>query len=494
MIVAIVCIIYIVLLFGFSAFAQKKQNDVVAKGGKGSFLMAGKNLPMALVAVLIAGGTIGGTLTTGVAQLVQTAGVSAAWYGIASVAGLLFLGIVGARRIRRMEYSTNSEMVADYCGPLARILMVIGQLIIILGVACLQYVSGGALLASMFPDTISYNMGILITAAAFVIVCIFGGLMGTSIANLINMVVIYLGLFICGIAAVIAFGGWGTLMDQMAVVEATESTVSGGSWMTLTGGLGLATCLSYLVSEPGNRISTQSNTMAAHAAKNEKAARWGIVIGALLCLPILVISIIIGLVAKVNFPDVASAQAMATVIMSLPAGVAAIGMAGLWAVTVSTGVTLLMSSAQLVAFDIIAPIRKKMEKKEASEKAEKIETRIVLIVLAAITLFMAYKAVNIVSTIITVLCITPAFFWMMLSFLYFPKLLKKSSAIITQIVAYVFFFAWLFIPAVKAIFPTPIYVEWPLCTVVWFACAIFDKRSVGKVVPRSQRESISENA
>lgn len=491
MFVAVVTIVYIVLLFGMCGWAQKKQNEIVARGGKGSFLMAGKNLSLLLVAMLTAGGSIGGALTTGVAQLVQTAGVSALWYGFANILGLLFLGIVGAKRIRHLGYSTNAEMVADYCGPASRYLMVIGQIIIILGVACLQYVSGGAMLAAMFPGVISYEAGVAITAVAFAVICLVGGLFGTSLANLINVIVIYVGLFACGIAAVVKFGGWGAMMDGMAQVAQTQSTTYGGSWLSLTGGLGLAVCLSYLVSEPGNRISTQSNTMACAAARSEKAARGGIILGAMLCLPVLIISVIVGLVAKVNFPDVPSAQAMSAVFMSLNPALAALGMAGLWAVTISTGVALLMASVQLVCFDILVPFKHKSGNEAAdpvaAKKRQQHESQIVLVILVAITLYCAYRATSIVGTIITVLCITPAFFWMMVSFLYFPKLIKKRSALITQIVAYIFFFAWLFIPAVAAAIPTPIYVEWPLCTVVWFLCAAFDKEPIDPVIPKSQR-------
>lgn len=490
MTVAIVTILYVVLLFSFSGYAQKKQNEAVARGGKGSFLMAGKNLSLILVAVLTAGGSIGGALTTGVAQLVQTAGVSAGWYGLANIIGLMFLGFVGAGRIRKLGYSTNAEMVADYCGGPSRYMMVVGQLIIILGVACLQYVTGGAMLASMFPGVISYEAGLVITAVAFGVVCLVGGLLGTSLANLVNVIVIYIGLFVCGIAAVAKYGGWSELMAGMQAVAAAETTTAGGSWMSLTGGLGLGVCLSYCVSEPGNRITTQSNTMACAAARSEKASRGGIILGALLCLPVLVISVIFGLVAKVNFPDVPSAQAMASVIMSLNPALAALGMAGLWAVTVSTGVSLLMASVQLVCFDILAPFKagRSAESGINAKKKQQTESRIVLFVLVAITLFLAFKAKGIVATIITVLCITPAFFWMMLSFLYFPGLIKKRSALITQAVAYIFFIIWLFVPAVKAAIPTPIYVEWPLCTVVWFLCALIDREPIDKVVPKSERQ------
>ncbi len=304
---AIIVVLYLVVLFGACAWAQKQQARKIANGEKGSFLMAGKNLPLIFVMMLCAGGSIGGATTTGIAQLVQSAGISAIWYGAANVIGLLFLGIVGANRIRRLGYSTNSEMVADYCGSASRYLMTVGQLIIILGVGCLQYVSGGAMLSAMFPGAISYEMGVAITAVAFAVICLLGGLYGTGLANIINVIVIYVSLIVCLLMALAQYGGLSEIMAQIGKLQ--EPTVNGGSWLSLTGGLGLLTCLSYLVSEPGNRITTQSNTMCAHAADSEKTARWGIIIGALLCMPICVISVIFGLIAKVNFPDVNSAQA-----------------------------------------------------------------------------------------------------------------------------------------------------------------------------------------
>ena len=488
MFIAICIIIYLVALFGGSALAQKKQDKIIAAGGKGNALMAGKNLPLILVIVLVAGGSIGSATTTGVAQLTQTAGFSALWYSLANIIGLVFLGLVGAKKIRYLGYSTNNEMVADYCGSTSRYLMVIGQLIIMVGVGCLQFVSGGAMLAAMFPGVISYQMGIIITAIVFTAICLVGGLYGTSLANLINVIVIYVGLLICCFVSVGKYGGMGGVLDGMR--NLTESTTAGGPWLSLTGGLGLVTCLIYLVSEPGNRITTQSNTVAAAAAKDSKTARNGIIIGALLLLPITLVSIVMGFVAKLHFPDVASAQALSTVILDLPAPLAALGMAGLWAVTVSTGIVLLMASAQVFCYDVMAPINLRNQSNDpaANKKKMNIQSKIVTVVLGVVMLFLAMKAVSFVATIITVLCITPAFFWIMLSFLWFPKLVKKSSAAVTQIVAYVFFIVWLLVPAVKAAIPTPIYVEWPLCTVVWFLCAALDKRPIDPVVPKSERK------
>ena len=42
---SIIIVLYLVLLFGVSAWAQKRQKKMEAQGGTGSFLMASKSCP-----------------------------------------------------------------------------------------------------------------------------------------------------------------------------------------------------------------------------------------------------------------------------------------------------------------------------------------------------------------------------------------------------------------------------------------------------------------
>lgn len=492
---SIIIILYVIVLFAASAWAQNKQKRDELKGSKVSFLMAGKNLPYILVVMMMTGMCIGGTNTTGVAQLATSVGMSASMFGISGAVGVLTLGFLGAKKMRAMDYSTTAEMVNDYCGSTSRYLMVIGQLVIILGIACLQYVAGGAMLSSMFPGIIPNNLGIAITAIAFFVICLVGGLYGTSLANLINVIVIYIALIACFIAALSSIGGWSELVGQINSLP--ESTVNGGSWFSLTGGLGLATALSFVISEPGNRITTQANTQCAFAAKDPKTAKRGIITAAVLIIPISLVSASFGLIAKIQFPDIISAQAMPTVIMSLHPMLAGFGMAGLWAVNISTGVALLMSSVQLVYYDVLNPIlhKQRTSKESVSDqdrtKSDKSQSRIVLFVLLLLTLFAAYYMTEMVSVAIKILAITPAYFCIMISILYKPDLLKKHSATITQLVAYIFFFIWLVSPDVKAVVPNPIYVEWPLCVITFFACYVFGKKQENTFIEERRIKNVS---
>lgn len=108
-------------------------------------------------------------------------------------------------------------------------------------------------------------------------------------------------------------------------------------------------------------------------------------------------------------------------------------------------------------------------------------------ILTAVTVLAAFTIKSFVSAFLAILCITPAFFVLVVAVLYCPQLIKKSSAIVTMGCAYVFFLLWMFVPAVKAAFPTAIYFEWPMCIAVFILCCIFDKRKIS--IPERRAES-----
>ena len=478
---SIIIILYLILLFGVSAWAQKRQKKMEAQGGTGSFLMASKSLPTVLVAFMMAGAGIGSINTTGIAEQVQTAGLSGACAGFAGAVALIVLGVFGGKRMRALPYNTMPSMAKAYCGETTRWLLSLGGLVIAMAITALQFVGGGAMLSSMFPDYITYNMGVVITAVVFFVIAALGGMMGASLSNVVNMIVMYIGLTLCLVAALVNLGGWDSLITKVNAIP--EPTTSGAPWLSVTGGLGLAT----FASEIPNRFTTQSNTQQIFAAKDGKSARNGLVIGALMMVPITIISTLIGLVARVQFPDLAvKTQAMSMVVLSVNPVFSGLGMAALWAVNVSTGVALLMTCTQLISYDVLHVFNKN---REMTEKRQAMQSRFVLVAVMVITLVMAFFMRGIVSTIMTMICITPAFAFIFVPILYCPKTLRKSTGTALLIVSYAFFLLWLLIPPLKALFPNPVYPEWGLAVATFILCMVFDKRRVE--IPDGDLEAIA---
>lgn len=489
-IVTVITIVYLVALFSVCTFAQRRQKEKEKEGGTGNFLLAGKSLPTAIVACMMAGAGIGTINTTGVAEQVQTAGLSGCCVGFAGAVALIFLGIVGAKRMRALPYGTMPSMAMPsmamaYCGWGTRYLLSVGGTVIALAVAALQFIGGGAMLSAMFPGVISYHMGIVITAVVFFAISFVGGFLGAALSNVINMIIMYVGLGLVLIVALTNLGGIGHLNEMVNAIP--EATTSGAPWLSITGGLGFATFVSYFATEIPNRFSTQSNTAQIFAAKDGKAGRNGLIIGALMMIPITVISTIIGLIARVQFPDLSvKTQAMAQVVLSVNPVVSGLGMAALWAVNVSTGIALMMTCAQLICGDLLAPLNNKVK---MTEKKQAVQGRITLTVVLVICLVMAFLMTGIVKTIMTMCCITPAMFFLFLAILFFPKLLKKSTGVVTLAASYIFFLLWLLVPGLKAAFPNPVYPEWVIAIVLFALCAICDKRTVK--VPDGDAEAIA---
>ncbi|MCQ2452397.1 MAG: sodium:solute symporter family protein, partial [Oscillospiraceae bacterium] len=478
-ITCIIIIVYLIMLFGVSAWAQKKQKKAEAEGSTGNFLIARKSLPTILVAFMMAGAGIGSINTTGIAQQVQTAGLSGICVGLAGTVALIVLGLVGAKRMRALPYNTMPSMAMAYCGSGTRWMLSIGGFVMALAIAALQFVGGGAMLASMFPGVITNQVGMIITAVVFLGIAMLGGFLGASLANFVNMFIMYIGLFLVLIAALTAKNIGGVKGLITAVNAIPEPTSSGAPWLSVTGGLGLATFISYFATEIPNRFTTQSNTQQIFAAKDGKAARNGIVIGALMMIPVTIMSCMIGLIARVQFPNLAAdgttVQALPLVVMSVNPFISGIGMAALCAVNVSTGIALLMTCAQLFCNDILAPVNKK---REMTEHAQALQGRFALIGIAVLGLIMAFYLRSIVSTIMTLHCITAAFIFIFVPILFFPQLLRKSTGVALLAVSYLFFLIWLLVPGLKSAFPDPVYPEWGLALLTFLVCLLLDKRRI----------------
>ena len=196
---------YALLLSAITWKASKIQ--AAGEGKMLNYLMAGQQLPTGLVAVMLAGLAIGGASTVGVAEHAYTAGFSAGWYNGAWAAGGLFVGLFLAARFRRMSQHTVPEMMGAAFGPKARLVGVVAQLLIMMTITALQYVAGGAILASMLPGLFTLKTGMIASAAVFIAITLTGGYWASGLTNVVNVVIIYVGIFAALWGGVRGFGG-----------------------------------------------------------------------------------------------------------------------------------------------------------------------------------------------------------------------------------------------------------------------------------------------
>uniref|UniRef100_UPI003868286A sodium:solute symporter family transporter n=1 Tax=Phascolarctobacterium sp. TaxID=2049039 RepID=UPI003868286A len=224
-------------------------------------------------------------------------------------------------------------------------------------------------------------------------------------------------------------------------------------------------------------------------ASSEKSARNGFLLGGLLIFPIGFLCAILGLVAKVMFPEIPvekAALAMPKVVMSLNPIASGATLAALWAADVSTACTILLGAGTLFSQDIY---KRFVDPKISDEKFVKVN-RVIIFAIGLVTLWLAFNAVGILKTMITGLSMTTALTCIFFFTVYAPGLCRRSSAFWTTLVGIVGIVLW-FMPGnvlgcIKPIFKEVVYFEWVICIITFLLVSVIDKNKIKEVEVASE--------
>ena len=466
----VILVVYVLVLALVSWKATQIQKS--GSGGKMmNYLLAGQKMPTILVATMLCGMAVGGASTVGVAEQAYTAGISAGWYNAAWGAGGILVGLVLASRFRRMKQHTIPEMMGEAFGADARLIGVIAQLIIMMAITSLQYVAGGAILSSMLPDVFpTLSSGMIASAVVFIGITLFGGYWASGLSNVINVILIYVGIVAALFAGFSEFGGFDNVVQNLP----------DGPWFDPISGIGIATVTGWMAVMITQAATTQAVTQIALAAKDEKAAKNGFILGGIMILPAGFLCALFGIMAASQFPNLPNAAlALPTIAANMNPLIGGLFLAGLWAAGVSTAVGLLMGCSML----LIKDVWKKLSTKTYSQNMELVFSRLGVFLVSIFSLWLAFNAVGILRTITSALAITTSFTLLILVNLYAPRLCKKSSGFFTIFASIVVWLLWTYIPSMR-ILPHLIYMQWIVCPVVFVLCYFFDKRPAKALLQR----------
>lgn len=453
---------YLVVLFAATWWSQKLTKR--SGGGLVGYLMAGRQLPATVAAALLAGLAVGGASTIGVAEQAYKVGFSAGWYNAAWAAGAFVFAFVAARRYRRTGLTTLPEMFERCYSRTGRILGVVGQLAIQVVITSLQYVAGGAILSSLMPEIFSFQMGMCVTALVFVGITLIGGFWAAGLTNVINVVVIYVGIIVGVILTIGDIGG----------ISSLEVKLPAGHPGFDLGAVGIGVISAWFLVMITQAHSTQAVVQIGLACKNEKTAQRAYVLGGLLILPVGFLAAIIGMAAAVVHPGIIPAEALPRVVLDLPPVAAGIVLAGLWAADVSTASALLMGSATLVCNDIV----KRFFCPDLSPRREQLVCRVTVMLVSVVTFLLALSVSGILKMLLAGLTLTTAYTLIVLMTMYAPRLCRRSSATATLAATMISLAAWLLAPESWQFLPHPIYFTWMVSLATFFVVALVDKRRI----------------
>lgn len=457
----IVCI-YIALLFGISLWVKHR-----ADKGSTEYLFAGRKLTTGLIAVNITGLAVGAASTVGVAENAFNVGMAAGWYNAAWAAGAIVMGLLAAGKLRAMQVSTIPEFFEKYYDTKGRVISAVGLVIIMCVITALQYLAGGAILASLLPDIFSFQGGMMMSAVVFIGITLIGGLWSSGLSNMVSVVLIYLGILYSCVSAVDAVGG----MDSV-----TAKLPDAAAMLDPLAGIPLAVIIGWIIVMITQAITAQGPVQIACGAKDAKTARNGFVLGGLLIFPIGFLCALLGIVAKVQFPEITATMALPQVVMSLNPVAAGVTLAALWAADVSTACTILLGAGTLFSQDIY---KRFINPSISDDKFVKVN-RLTIFVVGLVTLWFAFNAAGILKTMIAGLSMTTALTCVFLFTVFAPGLCRKSSAFWTTLVGLVGIVVWEFVPALHVLNHV-IYFEWLICIATFLLISVLDKNKIKQI-------------
>lgn len=449
----VILILYIVALFAISWYAKKR-----SEGNNENFALAGRRLSAPLICVTIIGLAVGGASTIGVSEHAFRVGLSAGWYTIAWALGAIVMGLFMAKKYREQNITTITELIERHHTKGAVILGVFCQIVIQLVIISLQYIAGGSILHAILPDIFDFHTGMIVSAITFIGITFIGGMWSASLSNVLNIILIYVGILA---ATVIQFRKIGS-MDHLAA--ALPANVP---WFSFIDGVGPVTITSWVVTLITVNLSLQSILQISLGAKDAATAKKGFVWGGILMLPVGVLAACLGLVAKAMYPDAQAALALPQVIVGLQPVLAGVTLAALWAADVSTACNLLLSAGTLFSSDIY----KRFINPQCDQARQLLMTRACIIISGILTLGLAMSVSSILGTIMIGLSLTAAFSVIVIVALFFPQYASKAAGFWTLLAGLVLLVLWQLTPAVR-IFPNVIYMEWLVCIAAYAIAAI----------------------
>lgn len=223
------------------------------------FLVAGRRLGPFMVAGTLAATQVGGGSTLGVAQNAYgTWGLSSAWYIIAMAIAFAIIAFI-APMLRKSREKTVPEYFRWRYGKgnglLTSILMIPPQL----GDAAVQFAATGILLSVLTGW--SFSVSVIVSTVVILLYCYFGGLYSVTMTDVIQWIIIVVGLIVTIPYALRAIGGWDTFLTSVPA-EALDP-VKGIGWGTI-----ISLTIMYLASF----LVGQETIQKIYSCKNEKVA------------------------------------------------------------------------------------------------------------------------------------------------------------------------------------------------------------------------------
>jgi sodium/proline symporter len=213
-VISTVFVVYLLILAGFALWSRSETHTM------SGYFIAGKKLPPWVVAFSTNATGESGWLLLGLTGMGYVAGAQAFWVVAGEVVGIALAWLLLSRRVKRLSDQTDSITVPDLLAARfndqAHVLRKLSVLIILVMVGAYvaaQMVATGKAFSG-FTD-LTYSAGVLVGATVIILYTLVGGYKAVAWTDLIQGILMLLGLIIVPLIAIEAGGGWDAVTTNL---------------------------------------------------------------------------------------------------------------------------------------------------------------------------------------------------------------------------------------------------------------------------------------
>jgi SSS family solute:Na+ symporter len=315
-------------------------------------------------------------------------GLTGVWWLLVGSIGLFILAIFFARKVRRFGLYTLPELVERQynrqAGSVAAILIVIAWI----GVVAAQIVAAGKILSILLPYSLPVLMAI--SASVFIIYTALGGQYSIIRTDFIQFSILVVGILVSLGLVLARVGGLSGLADSLPSEYFSFPVSSNFGWLDL---------VSFLFLVGSTYVVGPDMYSRLFCAKSEKSAQSATFSAGLIMIPFAFFIVIIGMGARVLFPEIPltdAEQAFPMVIGEvLPIGVSGLVIAALLATVMSSADTCLLTTSTILTEDIVHRLSPGL-----SEKKMLGISRIGVVVIGILALILALRLGGVISSLL----------------------------------------------------------------------------------------------
>ncbi|MFC2821372.1 MAG: sodium:solute symporter [Spirochaetales bacterium] len=353
--------------------------------GAEDYMLAGRRMGVFMVAFSLSANNIGGGSTTGLAQKAFGAwGMSAMWYVLAASIAMIPLAYF-APKIRKAMAITIPEVVGRRFGKFSSGFTAVLNCLALFCLTSSQVAASGSVVSTLTGFNV--NLCMIIAGVIIILYTTLGGMIADQISDLVQFLIILIGLAIATPMVIAGIGGWDVIAAKLPAGQTSFTRIG---WAYIIGYIFNYFCTFLSGPEMISRFET---------AKDEKTAKRASFVSAVLMAAMAAFPTLLGLAAlavKDSIPNLAAngSNAMMAVTQAYaPTVITGVVSAAIISATMSSADSNLLCMSTMIINDLYKPYFNK----ELEGMKEVRITRICNIICCAVAMVISFANIPITS-------------------------------------------------------------------------------------------------